>query len=167
MVVAKSYYIEDFDSTLEANEKLGSPKPKDSIIKNLTEIVTRAKLLNPDDKSAIIIKANEILDEYTARYIAIVNQDKDSIDLDADSFEKLKDQMIAKIAILEMELNEARQRDIQIKPILDESRQLAEKIDGLIDLDVQRVREISRNKVKVNKLERKNMSLLNNEEKVI
>ena len=167
MVVAKSYYIEDFDSTLEANEKLGSPKPKDSIIKNLTEIVTRAKLLNPDDKAAIIIKANEILDEYTARYIAIVNQDKDSIDLDADSFEKLKDQMIAKIAILEMELNEARQRDIQIKPILDESRQLAEKIDGLIDLDVQRVREISQNKVKVNKLERKNMSLLNNEEKVI
>lgn len=161
MVMAKSYFIEEFDDTLTEEEQLESLNLKNSIMNNLDEVVNRINLLNPEDKKEFLHEAQEILAEYTERYKSIVNQDRNIIDLDVDSFMKLKVDILAKIADLEMKIAEVRQKDVQIKQVTDESRMLTDKIEGFsdIDPDLQRVQDITKNKVKVKKLTNKEKPL--------
>lgn len=161
MVMAKSYFIEEFDNTLTEEDKLESLNLKNSIMKNLDEVVNRINLLNPEDKMIFLEEAQAILAEYTERYKEIVNQDKNIIILNPDSFVKLKIDILAKIADLEMKIAEVRQKDVQIKQVTDESRMLTDKIEGFsdIDIDLQRVQDITKNKVKVKKLTSKEKTL--------
>ena len=160
MVMAKSYSMEEFDSTLTEEDKLESLNLKNTIMKNLDELVNRINLINPEDKKELLIEVKEILVEYTERYNRIINQDTSIIDLEADNFMKLKVDMLMKIADLESRLAEVRLKDVEIKQVATESRLLAEKIDGFsqldnLDLELQKVRENANRKVKVKKLEKK------------
>ena len=160
MVMAKSYSMEEFDSTLTEEDKLESLNLKNTIMKNLDELVNRINLINPEDKKELLIEVKEILVEYTERYNRIINQDTSIIDLEADNFMKLKVDMLMKIADLESRLAEVRLKDVEVKQVATESRLLTEKIDGFsqldnLDLELQKVRENANRKVKVKKLEKK------------
>lgn len=154
MVMAKSYSIEEFDKTLE-DEKLESLNLKNTIMKNLDDLVNRINLLNSGDKKELLVEVKSILDEYTERYNNIINQDKNVIDMEADNFVKLKIDTLTKIAELETKVMEIRYKDVGIKQVTDESRLLTEKIDGFSEintLDLQKVHEQTEKKVKVKSL---------------
>lgn len=154
MVMAKSYSIEEFDKTLE-DEKLESLNLKNTIMKNLDDLVNRINLLNSGDKKELLVEVKSILDEYTERYNNIINQDKTIIDMEADNFVKLKIDTLTKIAELETKIMEIRYKDVEIKQVTDESKLLTDKIEGFSELnalDLQKVHEQTEKKVKVKSL---------------
>ena len=148
IVIVDNYSVE------EINEGSETLNVKDSIIKSLDKTVNRINALNLNDKNAFLIKAKVILFEYIERYKKIVNQDDEIIDIEADNLEKLKIETLVKISILEMDINDAINKETKVSEVLDDGKLLAEKINGFVDydLDVQRVHEQSIKKVKVKKL---------------
>ncbi len=160
-IVSKSYDIQEFDKTIE-DEELKSLNLKNSIMSNIDDLVNRINLLNPEDKQVFLKEVQEILTEYTEGYVEIVNRDENVINITANNLDDLKSYILARIAILEMNVNEVRQKDVKIKTITDESKLLTDKIEGFsdFDLDLQRTHEITQNKVKVKKLVREDMSTM-------
>ena len=159
VVIAKSYSAEEFDKTVDG-ETMDSLNLKNSIMKNLDELVNRINLLNPEDKAVFFQEAQIILAEYTERYKKIINQDCNNVDIEADNYMKLKIDTLTKIADLETRVVEVRQKDLELKSITDESKLLTEKIEGFsqldgLNLELQRTHNIINNKVKVKKLRNK------------
>ena len=159
VVIAKSYSAEEFDKTVDG-ETMDSLNLKNSIMKNLDELVNRINLLNPEDKAVFFQEAQIILAEYTERYKKIINQDCNNVDIEADNYMKLKIDTLTRIADLETRVVEVRQKDLELKSITDESKLLTEKIEGFsqldsLDLELQRTHNIINNKVKVKKLRNK------------
>ena len=157
MVIAKSYSIEEFDKTLEDEKALEQLNLKNEIIKSLDDIVNRISLLNVSDKKELLLDAQRILTQYTERYTSIVNQDDNIIDLDADSFIKLKIDILTEIASLEEKVNDARQREVKIKMVVDESKLLTDKIEvfgelNLMDFEMKKMHGEEREEVMVKKL---------------
>lgn len=164
MVIANSYSVEEFDKTLD-NEKLKSLNLKNSIMNSLDGIVNRANLLNADARKKVLIEAQKILNDYTERYTNIINQDTNVIDLEADNYMKLKIQILTRIADLELEVVEERQKDVAIKKVTDESRLLSDKIDGLnefnnIDFDIEKIHKQNAKKVHVKTLKEKKKEVI-------
>ena len=156
VVIAKSYSAEEFDKTVDG-ETMDSLNLKNSIMKNLDELVNRINLLNPEDKAVFFQEAQIILAEYTERYKKIINQDCNNVDIEADNYMKLKIDTLTRIADLETRVVEVRQKDLELKSITDESKLLTEKIEGFsqldgLDLELQRTHNIINNKIKVKKL---------------
>ena len=159
VVIAKSYSAEEFDKTVDG-ETMDSLNLKNSIMKNLDELVNRINLLNPEDKAVFFQEAQIILAEYTERYKKIINQDCNNVDIEADNYMKLKIDTLTRIADLETRVVEVRQKDLELKSITDESKLLTEKIEGFsqldgLNLELQRTHNIINNKVKVKKLRNK------------
>ncbi|MBQ6497304.1 MAG: hypothetical protein IJI58_01150 [Bacilli bacterium] len=146
------------DDNADNSVKIELLNLKDSVMHDLDVLVSRAGLLNYNDKMAFITEASEILEEYTVRAINIANQDKNVINLGADNSIELKFDMIKRITDLEIRINEARQKDIEIMKIIAPAKLLKDKMDGFsdFDLELQRTHNITQNKVRVRTLERHN-----------
>ena len=154
MIMAKSYSIEEFDNTVEDMEKRQLLNLKDNILSSIDEIVNRLEYINSEDRAILLEEAKQILEEYSTRYKNIVEQNNDTIDLEADNFVNLKIDMFSKITELENKLYEVRNKDVKIKNITDEEKLLTDKIDGFstIDEEVEMIHANSEKKVKVKRL---------------
>ncbi len=151
IVPAKAY------STEEIDEQLESLNLKNASLKYLDDLVNRINVLNAKDKILFLNEAQNILSNYTEEYTSITNRNPDAINIELGDYMDLKMETYKKIAELELKVNEARQKDIKLNPVTDESRLLSDKIDGLtqlgmIDPDIQKVHDNTMQKVKVKKL---------------
>jgi len=157
MVIVNNYSIEENDPTTK-NESLNV---SDSIVKSLDKVVNRINTLNLEDKNNFLLEAKSILIEYIERYKKIINQDDTIIDLEADDYETLKVETIVKISLLEMKVNDAMEKEIRVREVIDDGSLLVEKINDFVDFDaeLEKVHNITHNKVKTKKLVRNAKSI--------
>ena len=157
-VPANSYSVENLDSTLVEKEKIESLNLANSVKKYLDKVTNQIYLLDSvEDKKMFFAEIREIMAEYDERHINIVLQDKNVINLEADSLEKLKRDIFEKIINLEMHIKEVRERDIEINQVLSETKMLEEKIEGFsqfdtLDIEVQKIHDNSARTVKPKQL---------------
>ena len=160
-VPANSYSIEEINNAFTEQEKLELLNITNRVKIYLDKVTNKIALLDSvEDKKKFFAEVKEIMAEYDERYISIASRDKNVINILADDFEELKMDTFEKIADLEFRVHEVKQRDDEIKQVLDETKMLEEKIDGFsqldnLDLELQKVRDNANKKVKVKKLERK------------
>lgn len=163
IVPAKAYSTEENDETIK-DEQLESLNLKNASLKYLDDLVNKINVLNAKDKLLFLNEAQKILTNYTEEYTSITNRNPDAINIELGDYMELKMETFKKIAELELKVNEARQKDIKLNPVTDESRLLSDKIDGLtqlgmIDPDVQKVHDNTMQKVKVKTLKENKKSI--------
>ncbi len=139
----KSNYILNEEIESACDNKLNALRFNNSIMKYLDELVNDVSLLDDNSKELYYSKIQELIIEYCDRYKNIINQDKYVINLEADDFDSLKFNMLAKIVELELQVDESKRKDKQLKELESDVNLLSEKINDLT---------MNKNEVKVKKL---------------
>lgn len=120
-ITTKSINIEQFDKTLDDSVKEDLNSFTNQIMKNFNDLLIRVDYLNQEDKINLNRKIRELMNMYIRRYTKIIsNSEKEKINLELDSLEKLKLDMTREISKIESQMNSVRDKDIKLEQLMKE-----------------------------------------------